>query len=62
MFKYDYVRTSTSIPRDDYEKLVEIAREKKASISWVIRQAVETFLAQQKKERRNTKESVKDEE
>ncbi len=62
MFKYDYVRTSTSIPRDDYENLVKIAREKKSSISWVIRQAVEVFLAQQKELQPPRKESVNDEE
>jgi len=60
MFKYDYVRTSTSIPRDDYEKIVKIAREKKSSISWVIRQAIELFLLQQKNVRQTNKEEEDD--
>ena len=44
MKKYDYVRTSTSIPREHYARLEQIADEKKVSISWVVRDAVETYL------------------
>jgi len=44
MKKYDYVRTSTSIPREHYVRLEQIADEKKVSISWVVRDAVETYL------------------
>lgn len=44
MKKYDYVRTSTSIPREHYARLEQIADDKKVSISWVVRDAIETYL------------------
>jgi len=44
MKKYDYVRTSTSIPREHYERLEQIADDKKVSISWVVRDAIEAYL------------------
>jgi metal-responsive CopG/Arc/MetJ family transcriptional regulator len=40
-------RTTVSLPTVDYEELEQIARRKKVSIAWVIRDAVENYLAQQ---------------
>ncbi len=41
------VRASISFPRDLYETLEEIAREKKVSLAWVVRDAVERYVAGQ---------------
>ncbi len=40
------VRASISFPRDLYETLEEIAREKKVSLAWVVRDAVERYVAE----------------
>lgn len=41
------VRASISFPPDLYETLEEIAREKKVSLAWVVRDAVERYVAEQ---------------
>lgn len=41
------VRTSISFPSNLYENLEEIAREKKVSLAWVVRDAVERYVAEQ---------------
>jgi predicted DNA-binding ribbon-helix-helix protein len=38
------VRTSVSIEEDDYAELQRIADQRKVSVAWVIRMAVERFL------------------
>ncbi len=42
------VRASMSLPRDLYVKLERIARTKKVSIAWVVRDAVEKYLESEK--------------
>lgn len=42
------VRASISFPLDLYESLEQIAREKKVSLAWVVRDAVERYVAEQK--------------
>lgn len=39
------VRASISFPRDIYETLEGIAREKKVSLAWVVRDATEKYIA-----------------
>jgi predicted DNA-binding protein len=39
------VRASISFPPDVYETLETIAREKKVSLAWVVREATEKYLA-----------------
>ena len=39
------VRTSISFPSDLYETLDEIAKQKKVSLAWVVRDAVEKYIA-----------------
>lgn len=39
------VRASISFPPDLYEALEEIAKRKKVSLAWVVRDAAETYLA-----------------
>jgi predicted DNA-binding ribbon-helix-helix protein len=38
------VRTSVSLKRLDYQEIERIADQKKVSIAWVIREAVEDYL------------------
>ena len=40
------VRASVSFPKDQYEVLERIAKEKKVSVAWVVRDAVDTYLAE----------------
>jgi len=40
-------RASASIPTDLYQTLQEIAKEKKVSVAWVIRDATEQYVASQ---------------
>jgi hypothetical protein len=42
------VRASISFPPDLYETLEDIAREKKVSLAWVVRAAVERYVAAQR--------------
>jgi hypothetical protein len=39
------VRASISFPPDVYETLEGIAREKKVSLAWVVREAAEKYIA-----------------
>ena len=41
----DTVRASVSFPRDIHETLEKIAREKKVSLAWVVREAAERYIA-----------------
>ncbi|WCJ60308.1 ribbon-helix-helix domain-containing protein [Fontisphaera persica] len=38
-------RITVTLPPDNYELLVRVARNKKVSASWVVRDAVEKYLA-----------------
>lgn len=42
--KRGMVRASSSYPRELYRMLEEIAREKKVSIAWVMRDAAEKYV------------------
>ena len=39
------VRTSVTISADDHEELERIAEQKKVSVAWVIREAIEQYLS-----------------
>ena len=41
----DTVRASVSFPRNIHETLEKIAREKKVSLAWVVREATERYIA-----------------
>jgi len=41
------VRASISFPRDIYEVLERLARLKKVSLAWIVRDAVERYVAEQ---------------
>ena len=40
-----WVRASISFPSDLYETLDEIAKQKKVSLAWVVRDAAEKYVA-----------------
>ena len=40
------VRTTVSVPTKHYSQLEELARQKKVSIAWVVRDAIEHYLAE----------------
>ena len=40
-------RASASLPPDIYNTLQDIARQKKVSVAWVIRDAAERYIAEQ---------------
>ena len=44
------VRASISFPPDIYEVLEQLARKKKVSLAWVVRDAVERYVADQKEQ------------
>lgn len=46
-FAASVVRASVSFPPDIYQGLEEIARKKKVSLAWVVREAAEKYLADQ---------------
>jgi metal-responsive CopG/Arc/MetJ family transcriptional regulator len=48
------IRSSISFSQNIYNSLEEIALEKKVSLAWVVRDAVETYL-KRLKEKRNVK-------
>jgi metal-responsive CopG/Arc/MetJ family transcriptional regulator len=39
------VRATISFPADIYQTLEEIARQKKVSLAWVVREAAEQYIA-----------------
>lgn len=41
------VRATISFPAEHYAELERIAREKKVSLAWIVREAVEKYLAEQ---------------
>jgi metal-responsive CopG/Arc/MetJ family transcriptional regulator len=41
------VRASISFPSDLYETLEELAKQKKVSLAWVVRDAAEKYVADQ---------------
>jgi metal-responsive CopG/Arc/MetJ family transcriptional regulator len=44
----DKVRSSISFPQDIYTDLEKIAYKKKVSLAWVVRDAVEIYLKEQR--------------
>ena len=42
------VRASISFPPDIYKTLEQLAREKKVSLAWVVRDAAERYVADEK--------------
>lgn len=40
-----WVRASISFPSDLYEALQEVAKQKKVSLAWIVRDAAENYLA-----------------
>lgn len=41
------VRTSVTLPREVYETLGQLAKGKKVTVAWVIRDAAEKYIAEQ---------------
>ena len=41
------IRASISFPPDIYQTLEEIARKKKVSLAWVVREAAEKYITEQ---------------
>jgi predicted DNA-binding protein len=39
------IRASISFPHDVYETLESIAKEKKVSLAWIVREATEKYIA-----------------
>ncbi len=39
------VRTTVTLPKPNYEEIERIAREKRVSVAWVVREAVIEYLA-----------------
>ena len=44
------VRASISFPPDIYEVMEQLARQKKVSLAWVVRDAVERYVADQQEQ------------
>ena len=44
------VRASISFPRDIYEVLEQLASQKKVSLAWVVRHAVERYVGEQEEQ------------
>lgn len=44
------VRASISFPAGDYAELERLAATKKVSLAWVVRQAIEEYLAKERHE------------
>ncbi len=39
------VRTSVTVPIEDYRELERLAQQKKVSVAWIVRDAVDQYLA-----------------
>jgi metal-responsive CopG/Arc/MetJ family transcriptional regulator len=39
------VRTTVTIPKNDYDEIEKIARDKRVSVAWVVREAVADYLS-----------------
>ena len=48
------IRASISFPPDLYETLEELAKQKKVSLAWVVRDAAEKYVAHQRPRDRKT--------
>jgi len=46
------IRASISFPPELYETLEQVAKQKKVSLAWVVRDAAEKYVAEQAAERR----------
>jgi predicted transcriptional regulator len=46
------IRASISFPPDLYRALEELARQKKVSLAWIVRDATEQYLATEKQVRK----------
>lgn len=44
----DATRASVTFPRDLYRALEELARQKKVSVAWIVRDAAEKYAAEQR--------------
>lgn len=42
------IRTSVSISLEDYREIEDLAAQKKVSVAWVVRDAVEQYLAKRR--------------
>jgi predicted transcriptional regulator len=49
------VRTTVSVPKDDYVELEAMAERQKVSVAWIVRRAVEEYLERQRPLLRQTK-------
>ena len=45
----DIKRASISFPKDHYNYLEKLALDKKVSLAWIVREAVEVYVAESKK-------------
>jgi metal-responsive CopG/Arc/MetJ family transcriptional regulator len=52
-----FVRASISFPPDVYRSLGEIAKQKKVSLAWVVRDAAEKYVKDQKSRTGSSKEN-----
>ena len=43
------IRASITFPADHYQVLEEIAKKKKVSLAWVVRDAVESYLTRERR-------------
>jgi metal-responsive CopG/Arc/MetJ family transcriptional regulator len=50
------VRASISFPLKLYETLEEVARQKKVSLAWVVRDAAEKYVTEQQPQERERKQ------
>jgi metal-responsive CopG/Arc/MetJ family transcriptional regulator len=50
-----WVRASVSFPSDVYQILGELAKNKKVSLAWVVREAAERYVAEAKAENEKSK-------
>lgn len=41
------VRTSVSLPRELHETLAQLAKDKRVSVAWIIRDAAERYVGEQ---------------
>ena len=38
------IRTSVSVPAEDYKEIERLSQRKKVSVAWIIREAIEKYL------------------
>jgi predicted transcriptional regulator len=44
------VRTTVTVPVEDYSELEQLAEKKKVSVAWVVRDAIDSYLKSQDSE------------